>query len=225
MVFSIRSPFYSVSQPQRAGVTARQQPLTQPGPAITAQNPVDSYAHVYDAGRLTPLGGLHVVSVSEFTTLEHPEFPCHSVRRLKRSHFCNGSGLYRLGRTLVDSQLSRKTSVFGARVNQWPQARAGPNSCTRVAPRSESLALNSAELLLKIPRLGGAFTPAPLHSGTSRADARRHDGRMMFKLLPEPEDGIAFIKSPLLIEYTMGGLSCGPQRVVQSREAFVLTLR
>ncbi|KAI0737546.1 serine carboxypeptidase [Daedaleopsis nitida] len=44
---------------------------------------------VYDSGLFTPYEDLHAVSSSKYTTLQHPNFPSHSVR-IKESHFCDG---------------------------------------------------------------------------------------------------------------------------------------
>ncbi|KAI0666416.1 serine carboxypeptidase [Trametes maxima] len=44
----------------------------------------------YDEGFLTPFGELSALSSTEFTHLEHPAFPHHSVR-VKQSHFCDGN--------------------------------------------------------------------------------------------------------------------------------------
>lgn len=43
----------------------------------------------YDDGLFTPFENLHALSVSEYTTLRHPQFPAHSVR-IKESRFCDG---------------------------------------------------------------------------------------------------------------------------------------
>ena len=43
----------------------------------------------YDEGLFTPFGALSTLSSSEFTRLDHPAFPRHSVR-VKKSHFCDG---------------------------------------------------------------------------------------------------------------------------------------
>ncbi|KAI9066157.1 serine carboxypeptidase [Trametes sanguinea] len=43
----------------------------------------------YDAGLFTPLGDLSALSMDEFTRLDHPVFPRHSVR-VKESRFCDG---------------------------------------------------------------------------------------------------------------------------------------
>ncbi|KAH6905879.1 alpha/beta-hydrolase [Coprinopsis sp. MPI-PUGE-AT-0042] len=44
----------------------------------------------YDSGLFTPLESLSVLSESQFSTLQHPSFPKHSVR-IKRSKFCDGT--------------------------------------------------------------------------------------------------------------------------------------
>ncbi|KAH9855500.1 serine carboxypeptidase [Lenzites betulinus] len=59
-----------------------QQPLT----SAKADSP---YAD-YDAGLFTPVEDLHALSLTEFTTLDHPAFPRHSVR-IKQSSFCDES--------------------------------------------------------------------------------------------------------------------------------------
>ncbi|KAI0777169.1 serine carboxypeptidase [Trametes elegans] len=43
----------------------------------------------YDEGLFTPFGALSALSSSEFTRLEHPAFPRHSLR-VKKSNFCDG---------------------------------------------------------------------------------------------------------------------------------------
>ncbi|OCH92452.1 serine carboxypeptidase [Obba rivulosa] len=45
---------------------------------------------VYNAGPFIPLGSLSAISSAEFTILEHPLFPRHSVR-IKQSNFCDGT--------------------------------------------------------------------------------------------------------------------------------------
>ncbi|KAI0354042.1 serine carboxypeptidase [Trametes cingulata] len=73
-----------------AGVSARQHPLTPSSwSAVSLQSPVDPSA-AYDAGLFTPLNDLDALSASEFTVLEHPAFPRHSVR-VKQSRFCDES--------------------------------------------------------------------------------------------------------------------------------------
>ena len=42
----------------------------------------------YDAGLFTPLQDLSALSLTEYTTLRHPQFPAHSVR-VKQSRFCD----------------------------------------------------------------------------------------------------------------------------------------
>ncbi|KAI0720036.1 serine carboxypeptidase [Cerioporus squamosus] len=60
--------------------TARQQPL--------AAYQANSFTP-YDAGLFTPFEDLHALSATEYTVLQHPSFPAHSVR-IKESHFCDG---------------------------------------------------------------------------------------------------------------------------------------
>ena len=56
-------------------------------PFSTAANWGSSAA--FDAGLFTPLQDLGALTSSEYTTLQHPYFPAHSVR-VKQSHFCDG---------------------------------------------------------------------------------------------------------------------------------------
>ena len=67
-------------------VAGAQQPLHTPSHYVTSSTP-------YDGGLFTPVEDLHALSATQYTTLQHPNFPTHSVR-IKQSHFCDGEVQY-----------------------------------------------------------------------------------------------------------------------------------
>jgi hypothetical protein len=54
------------------------------------QQPLAFGSSTYDYGLFTPFEDLRALPSTDFTTLEHPLFPNHSVR-IKESDFCDGT--------------------------------------------------------------------------------------------------------------------------------------